>query len=62
MMSDKRVDSLSIRECQLQDVDAVLDLWRQAEATPSVTDNADELRRVIRNGPPSFSCPRQKDS
>src|SRR5262245_14922321 len=37
----------SIRPCRLEEVEAVLELWRQAEATPSVTDNAEELRRVM---------------
>src|SRR6267378_2263275 len=51
MMGDKGADSMSIRDCQVQDVEAVLELWRQAEATPSVTDNADDLRRAVANGP-----------
>jgi ribosomal protein S18 acetylase RimI-like enzyme len=51
MMGDKGVGSLSIRGCRLQDVEGVLELWRQAEATPGVTDTADDLRRVIRDGP-----------
>jgi ribosomal protein S18 acetylase RimI-like enzyme len=42
---------LLIRDCKLEDIDAVLDLWRQAQATPSVTDNADNLRRAITAGP-----------
>jgi ribosomal protein S18 acetylase RimI-like enzyme len=29
----------------------VLELWRQAEATPGVTDNADDLRRAIAESP-----------
>jgi hypothetical protein len=29
MMSDKGVGSLSIRACRLQDVEGVLELWRQ---------------------------------
>ena len=36
-----------IRECHSKDVEAVLNLWRQANATPSVTDNADDLRRAV---------------
>jgi ribosomal protein S18 acetylase RimI-like enzyme len=48
MMSDQRESSLSsIRECRLQEVEGVLELWRQAAATPGVTDTADDLRRVI---------------
>lgn len=45
-MSDK-AGSLSIRDGQRQDVEAILDLWRQAEATPGITDNADDLRRTL---------------
>ena len=36
-----------IRECRSEEVGAVLDLWRQADATPGVTDNADNLRRTV---------------
>jgi ribosomal protein S18 acetylase RimI-like enzyme len=43
--------SLSIRACRLEDIDGVLELWRQAEATPGVTDNADDLRRAIADSP-----------
>jgi ribosomal protein S18 acetylase RimI-like enzyme len=46
-MDDDVVGSLSVRACRLQDVEAVLALWRQAEATPSVTDSPDDLRRAI---------------
>jgi ribosomal protein S18 acetylase RimI-like enzyme len=46
-MTEKRADSLSIRACQLEDREGVLELWRQADATPSVTDTAEDLRRVI---------------
>jgi ribosomal protein S18 acetylase RimI-like enzyme len=34
----------------MEEVEAVLDLWRQAQATPSITDNAEDLRRVV-DGP-----------
>jgi ribosomal protein S18 acetylase RimI-like enzyme len=50
-MSDKEVKSLSIRACRLQDIGAVLELWRQAEATPSVTDTAEDLRRAVLASP-----------
>jgi ribosomal protein S18 acetylase RimI-like enzyme len=36
-----------LRECRSADVGSVLDLWRQADATPSVTDNPDDLRRAV---------------
>jgi ribosomal protein S18 acetylase RimI-like enzyme len=47
MMTEKAADRLSIRACRLEDIDVILELWRQAGATPSVTDNADDLRRAI---------------
>jgi hypothetical protein len=40
-MSDSA--GVSIRDCQRKDVEAILQLWRQGDATPSVTDNADDL-------------------
>lgn len=43
--------SLSIRECELEDIDGVLKLWRQADATPSLTDTADDLRRAVIENP-----------
>jgi RimJ/RimL family protein N-acetyltransferase len=42
---------LRIRDCGLEDVRAVLELWRQADATPSVTDNPDDLRRAVADSP-----------
>jgi ribosomal protein S18 acetylase RimI-like enzyme len=47
-MSD--LTGVSFRDCRTDDVESVLKLWRQADATPSVTDNADDLRRVVANG------------
>src|SRR5438270_11602929 len=46
MMSD-----FVLRECRSEDVGPVLQLWRQAEATPGVTDTADDLRRAVEEGP-----------
>jgi ribosomal protein S18 acetylase RimI-like enzyme len=43
----ERLNGLSIRRCRLEDVEAVLELWRRAEAPPGVTDTADDLRRAI---------------
>jgi len=40
-----------LRECRSEDVGAVLQLWRQAEATPGVTDTTDDLRRAVAEGP-----------
>jgi ribosomal protein S18 acetylase RimI-like enzyme len=51
MMSDRGEGSLSIRACRLQDVEGLLELWRQAEATPGITDTADDLRRAIGDSP-----------
>ena len=39
--------NLSMRACRVEDIEGVLELWRQAEATPGVTDNADDLRRIV---------------
>ena len=50
-MTDESTDSLSVRACRLEDIDAVLELWRQADATPGVTDTADDLRRAIAESP-----------
>ena len=50
-MSEKGAGSLSIRACRLEDIDAVLELWRQADATPGVTDTADDLRRAVADSP-----------
>jgi len=50
-MTEKAVDQLSIRACRLEDIQRVLELWRQAGATPSVTDTADDLRRAITECP-----------
>jgi ribosomal protein S18 acetylase RimI-like enzyme len=36
-----------LRESRSEDVGAVLELWREADATPGVTDNADDLRRAV---------------
>jgi ribosomal protein S18 acetylase RimI-like enzyme len=50
MMTDS-AGNLSIRACRLEDIVVVLELWRQAEATPGVTDTADDLRRAIADSP-----------
>jgi ribosomal protein S18 acetylase RimI-like enzyme len=39
--------SLLLRACRLEDMEMVLELWQQANATPSVTDTADDLRRAV---------------
>ncbi len=50
-MTEKEADRLSIRACRLEDIGGVLELWRQADATPGVTDTADDLRRAIAESP-----------
>src|ERR1700722_15590791 len=44
-------ENVSIRACRLDDIERVLELWQQADATPSVTDTADDLRRAIADSP-----------
>src|SRR5206468_12260194 len=51
MMSEAAMDSLSIRGCRLEDIQGVLELWRQADATPGVTDTAGDLRRAVADSP-----------
>ena len=41
------VNEISIRECSQDDVLEVLELWRQAEVTPSVTDTLEDITRVL---------------
>ena len=43
--------SLSIRACRLGDIQSLLELWRQADATPGVTDTADDLRLAVADSP-----------
>ena len=50
-MTEQRADGLSIRACRLEDIAVVLELWRQADATPGVTDNPDDLRRAVAESP-----------
>jgi ribosomal protein S18 acetylase RimI-like enzyme len=49
MMAEK-ADGLSIRACRVEDIDMVLELWRQADAVPGVTDTAEDLRRALTLG------------
>jgi RimJ/RimL family protein N-acetyltransferase len=42
---------VAVRDCRLEDVRSVLELWRQAGATPGVTDTAGDLRWVIAESP-----------
>lgn len=43
--------SVSIRDIRPEEIESVLELWRQADATPGVTDNADDLRRAVVESP-----------
>ena len=46
----ERGSGLSVRHCRAEDVEAVLELWREAGATPGVTDTAEDLRRAVTGG------------
>jgi ribosomal protein S18 acetylase RimI-like enzyme len=50
-MTVKEMGGLSIRACRLEDIGMVLELWRHADATPGVIDNADDLRRAVADSP-----------
>ncbi len=41
-------EGLSIRECRLEEAEALLKLWRQAEATVGITDTIEDIQRVIK--------------
>jgi ribosomal protein S18 acetylase RimI-like enzyme len=47
----REMNGLSIRRGRPEDVEAILELWRQAEAVPGVTDTAEDLHRAIGGGP-----------
>jgi len=44
-----------IRECRAEEGDAVLQMWRETGASPSVTDSVADIRRSIVNSPARFS-------
>jgi len=46
-MSDLALASFAIRACRLEEVESGLALWRQCDATPSVTDTAEALCRAV---------------
>jgi ribosomal protein S18 acetylase RimI-like enzyme len=50
-MTEKGAGSLSIRACRLEDIQSVLELWRESDATPGVTDTADDLGRAVADSP-----------
>ncbi|HEV3205300.1 MAG TPA: GNAT family N-acetyltransferase [Gemmataceae bacterium] len=39
-----------IRACRADEGDGLLELWREAEATPSVTDTVEDVQRMISTG------------
>jgi ribosomal protein S18 acetylase RimI-like enzyme len=43
--------ALTIRPCRPDEVPAVLDVWRLAEAIPSITDTPEDLARLLRHDP-----------
>jgi RimJ/RimL family protein N-acetyltransferase len=45
------MSDFSIRECCPADANGVLELWRQADATPGVTDSAENLHQAIFDSP-----------
>jgi hypothetical protein len=53
--SNPRVGSL-IRTGLADDVAAVLDLWRRAEASASSTESATDVRRLLERGPEALSA------
>ena len=40
-------EQISIRQASLSDIEGIMALWRYSEATPSVTDTVDGLRRAM---------------
>jgi ribosomal protein S18 acetylase RimI-like enzyme len=50
-MDESKTKGCSIREGRLEDVPAILELWRQADATPGVTDTAADVRRALTDSP-----------
>ncbi len=46
--------SIPIRPCREEETPAVLELWQRAQATPSATDNPEQLRRLCREPGAAF--------
>ena len=53
-MAEKVERSPSMRPCRREDIGAVLELWRLAEATPSVTDSVGDVQRTVESGAAHF--------
>ena len=43
-------EEIILRQCLEEDIEAVLELWRVADATASVTDTSHDLRLTINSG------------
>ena len=43
-------DEIVLRRCSENDIGSALELWRAAEASTSVTDTSQDLRRTIGSG------------
>ena len=43
-------DEIILRQCSEDDIESVLELWRAAGSTPSMTDTSDDLRTTINSG------------
>ena len=50
-MTEFAANKVVIRHCHLQEVSAILALWRQAATTVSVTDTVEDLSRAIVDSP-----------
>jgi ribosomal protein S18 acetylase RimI-like enzyme len=50
-MTDSTSNQVVARSCHPEEGIAILALWRQAEATVSVTDTVEDLRRAIAESP-----------
>jgi hypothetical protein len=46
--------AIHIRECTRADCTEVLQLWKSADATPSITDTLDEVDRTVAQGDAIF--------
>src|SRR5205807_2600712 len=50
-MAETGPDGVRIRAGRVDEAEALLRLWRQAEATVSATDTVEDVRRVLAGGP-----------
>jgi ribosomal protein S18 acetylase RimI-like enzyme len=50
-MANAPSDEIVIRPCRPEEAQAVLVLWRQADATVSVTDTVEEIQRAVIDSP-----------